>query len=432
MQQVAVIGAGAAGLCAARYLSAKPDSFEPTVFEKSDRIGGTWVYTEETGKDQYGLPIHSSMYTNLKTNQSKEVMAFPDFPFDPSLPSFVTHNDVLDYLEKYAAQFNLLQYIKFETVVEYVKPVTNGEKTLWEVTVRNLTDKVNGSQTSVFDAVIVCNGHYSVPKIPKLKGHDTFNGTILHSHNYRKPEDFKDSTIVCLGAGSSGQDIVQDMHPHVKMVYLSHWGETLPSEFPTNVAQVPAIDYLSGNKVIFTNGQSCEADTVVLCTGYEYSFPFLAKECRVTVSEDQIVSPLYKHLIHAEYPSLSFIGLPIRILPFPQFSLQARLIIAILEGSYILPSKEEIEVDNKSDLQRRLDVGWPRRYAHVLGQFQWEYNNQIAQLAGLPTPKPVIENLHTEICYHRRNNVCYYKKLNYEIVDEKNWRQVNGHNNGNA
>ncbi|XP_072026351.1 uncharacterized protein [Amphiura filiformis] len=229
MQRVAVIGAGAAGLSAARYLSAKPNSFEPVVFEKSDRIGGTWVYTGETGIDQYGLPIHSSMYKNLKTNLPKEVMAFPDFPFDSSLPSFVTHKDVLDYLDQYAAQFNLLQYIKFKTVVECVKPVTNGETTLWEVTVRGVTDKANGTQTSVFDAVIVCNGHFSVPKIPTLKGQDTFTGTIVHSHSYRKPEDYKDSTVVCLGASNSGQDIVLDLYPQASMVYVSHWNAPLTS-----------------------------------------------------------------------------------------------------------------------------------------------------------------------------------------------------------
>ena len=66
MQRVCVIGAGAAGLCAARYLSAKPNLFEPVVFEKADCIGGTWVYTDETGTDRHGLPIHSSMYKNLK------------------------------------------------------------------------------------------------------------------------------------------------------------------------------------------------------------------------------------------------------------------------------------------------------------------------------------------------------------------------------
>ena len=64
--RVAVIGAGAAGLCAAHYMSAEPDVFEITVYEKADRVGGTWVYTEEIGTDRYGLPIHSSMYPSLK------------------------------------------------------------------------------------------------------------------------------------------------------------------------------------------------------------------------------------------------------------------------------------------------------------------------------------------------------------------------------
>ena len=38
--RVAVIGAGAAGLCSARYMSAEPDVFEITVYEKADRVGG--------------------------------------------------------------------------------------------------------------------------------------------------------------------------------------------------------------------------------------------------------------------------------------------------------------------------------------------------------------------------------------------------------
>ena len=51
--------------------------------DQSPVLGGTWVYTDEVGKDsRHGLPIHSSMYKNLRTNLPKEVMAFPDFPFD--------------------------------------------------------------------------------------------------------------------------------------------------------------------------------------------------------------------------------------------------------------------------------------------------------------------------------------------------------------
>ena len=67
MLKVGVIGAGAAGLVAARLLSANPTAFAPpVVIEQAATIGGTWVYTDKVGKDKHGLPIHSSMYQNLR------------------------------------------------------------------------------------------------------------------------------------------------------------------------------------------------------------------------------------------------------------------------------------------------------------------------------------------------------------------------------
>lgn len=65
MKVVGVIGAGAAGLSAARHISATP-GMTLVVWEKADRVGGTWVYTPQVGKDEYGLPVFSSMYKNLR------------------------------------------------------------------------------------------------------------------------------------------------------------------------------------------------------------------------------------------------------------------------------------------------------------------------------------------------------------------------------
>ena len=117
--RVCVIGAGAAGLCAARRLAEA--QLTPVIFEQTGVVGGTWVFNEATGMDQHGLPIHSSMYKSLKTNLPKEVMAFPDYPFPSTEPeSFLHHKDVLSYLENFARDHNLKRFVKFKTIVKNI------------------------------------------------------------------------------------------------------------------------------------------------------------------------------------------------------------------------------------------------------------------------------------------------------------------------
>jgi cation diffusion facilitator CzcD-associated flavoprotein CzcO len=61
-----VIGAGAAGLCAARHLLVEPTVGHVDVLEQAGQLGGTWVYTETVGYDDFGLPVHTSMYKSLR------------------------------------------------------------------------------------------------------------------------------------------------------------------------------------------------------------------------------------------------------------------------------------------------------------------------------------------------------------------------------
>lgn len=62
--KVAVIGAGTAGLSAAKHSLA--NGFEVVVFEQARQVGGTWVYTDNTGADEFGLDVHTSMYQGLQ------------------------------------------------------------------------------------------------------------------------------------------------------------------------------------------------------------------------------------------------------------------------------------------------------------------------------------------------------------------------------
>ncbi|XP_053239967.1 collagen alpha-1(I) chain-like isoform X2 [Podarcis raffonei] len=156
--QVAVVGAGAAGLCVARHILASPETFAPPmVFEASGCLGGTWVYLEEEAE---GRPTHSSMYRDLRTNLPKEVMAFPDFPFDPALPSFLHHSDVLAYLESYAEHFGVYDHIQFRSEVSHIRPVSSseGQPGGWEVTATQQRPETTQKVTKHFDAVMVCTG----------------------------------------------------------------------------------------------------------------------------------------------------------------------------------------------------------------------------------------------------------------------------------
>lgn len=45
-------------------------------------------------------------------------------------------------------------------------------------------------ETYIFDAVLICNGHYHTPSIPKMPGAELFEGKQIHSHDYREAEPF--------------------------------------------------------------------------------------------------------------------------------------------------------------------------------------------------------------------------------------------------
>lgn len=174
-KSVAVIGAGAAGLCAARALTREGHTV--VVFERDhSNLGGTWVYTDATEPDSLGTDptrevVHSSVYASLRTNLPRETMGFREYPFvatgeagrDPR--RFPGHSEVLEYLKDYAAEFGLRELVRFGTEVRWVGLEEGGAT--WKVRAeQNKGEEVDES----FDAVVVCNGHYSEPRIADIPG----------------------------------------------------------------------------------------------------------------------------------------------------------------------------------------------------------------------------------------------------------------------
>lgn len=134
----------------------------------------------------------SAMYDDLETNLPHSLMRFSDVPFPKGTQLFPHRDEVLRYLDEYGRQVHEL--IHFRTQVLDVRSISLGKRQSWIVTTKDLeTERVAEAE---YDAVVVANGHYNVPRIPNIKGISAWNekypGAILHSKFYRTPERFRD------------------------------------------------------------------------------------------------------------------------------------------------------------------------------------------------------------------------------------------------
>ncbi|XP_058809726.1 uncharacterized protein LOC131674927 [Phymastichus coffea] len=378
-KKVCIIGAGVSGLATVKRFSEHTDEFKPIVFEKQSDVGGLWSYTESTTVDEHGLPVHSSVYKNLRTNIPKELMAWPDYRnFTGDDRSSVPHHMVLEYLRNYTAHFNLRQFIEFDTLVEHVRPLNvqteDWQQTRWLVKTRNL--KTQKRKHTVCNGIAIANGHYTKGNVPEIPGIENFRGPIIHSHVYRHPEDFAGKTVTILGAWISGVDIALDISPYVKKIYLSSRHEKRNSKLPSNIEQVPNVIEANGNELIMSNGSTITSDAFIFCTGYLPEFPFLDENCGIRVEANHVI-PLYKQMINAEHPSMAVIGLPTADSIFLMPYVQSQFFVALLQGRVKLPTHHEMIKDAYT-----LPPGAPEDKWHAVNAYQWTYNEELAKATG--------------------------------------------------
>lgn len=113
-------------------------------------------------------------------------MEYPSFHYPNGTQSYPSHEVVWKYLDSYAEHFHIKENIKYHHLVEKVRSIPNDK---WELTIRDLPN--NQSIVRTYDAVFVCTGISSSPLIPQIKGVKKYEGKIMHSRDYRKPEIFE-------------------------------------------------------------------------------------------------------------------------------------------------------------------------------------------------------------------------------------------------
>ncbi|GAB4018366.1 NAD(P)/FAD-dependent oxidoreductase [Spirosoma migulaei] len=175
-----IIGAGPAGLAMAGRLAKLGLPF--TVLEASDYLGFSW----------------RNHYDRLHLHTVKEYSALPHLPFPADYPTYVPRLKFVEYLERYAEQFNIKP--QFNQKVISIHRSQDGR---WQVQ----------TETDLFTAerVVVATGYNRVPNMPELPGQRNFRGVIWHSHEYRNGAPFRNENVLVVGMGNTGAELALDL-----------------------------------------------------------------------------------------------------------------------------------------------------------------------------------------------------------------------------
>ncbi|HXE44228.1 MAG TPA: NAD(P)-binding domain-containing protein [Conexibacter sp.] len=422
LPSVCVIGAGSSGIAAAKALHERAIPFD--CFEKSDRVGGNWVFGNKNGM--------SSAYRSLHINTSRERMEYPGFPMPKSYPDFPHHTQIAAYFDAYVDRFGLREHIEFETGVAHCQREADGT---WTVA-------LDTGETRRYDALVVANGHHWDPRWPEPPFPGRFDGEQVHAHFYVDNEPFKGRRVVVVGIGNSAMDIAVESSFVAERTWLSSrrgahvipkylfgrpldqigvnrftgalpWAfrkaifttfyrvgvgdmtdyglprpdhdlgdahPTISADFLNRIAHgevswKPNIAELLGDRVRFEDGSVEQVDTIVHCTGYKVTFPFFDTGF-ISAPDNDL--PLFRRVFHPDLDNVFFVGLlqPLGAI-MPLAEAQGQWIAAYLRGEYALPDPEML----REDMERERAKMFKRYVASKRHTMQVDFDNYLYALA---------------------------------------------------
>ncbi|MET8559256.1 NAD(P)/FAD-dependent oxidoreductase [Streptomyces flaveolus] len=179
---VYVIGAGPGGLAAAYALRAR--GVRAVVLEKSDQVGASW----------------RRHYDRLHLHTTRRLSSLPGLAIPRRFGRWVSRDDVVRYLEKYAEHHEL----EIVTGVEVHRVERSGDGTGWLL-------HASGGRELTGSAVIVATGFNHTPHIPDWPGRTSYGGEFLHAGEYRDAGPYRGRDVLVVGIGNTGAEIAVDL-----------------------------------------------------------------------------------------------------------------------------------------------------------------------------------------------------------------------------
>lgn len=449
IQSIAIIGAGPGGLASLyEFLHTNKDgsstigsanSIDPkftkiVAFEQKDKVGGIWATSgadsdlpippqDLLDTESYADPdiIHpsqpipdnlqktsvhkpvirkldpiarelewnkSGVFPGLFTNIPSRFTRFSYLPNEAkyldksrTIYPFLSHDELSKRFSDFVDKENLDDYVRKNSRVEGL--FKSNDK--WVVTVRHTSTGNEEWYQEEFDAVVIANGHYTVPNIPHIEGLAKFNelhpDILIHSKSYRSAQSFKDKKVLIVGGSFSSANILQYVVPLAKETFISKRGPHLV--FPwidkavesEGISTKPVIERFlpESNEVLFSDGtKEKDFDVILLATGYHYHYPFLNKYLKVIEPSNlSRVSGLYYDTFSIEDPTLATVGVAISTINFHTIEASASAIAGIWSNAKTLPTKEEQLAWEKNHIEGTANNLFFHYYTHdaVKGNF---------------------------------------------------------------
>ncbi|CAL2066314.1 Monooxygenase [Streptomyces murinus] len=177
-----VIGAGPGGLAAAYALRAR--GIRAVVLEKSDAVGASW----------------RRHYDRLHLHTTRRLSALPGLKIPRRFGRWVSRDDLVRYLEKYAEHHEL----EIVTGVEVHRVERTEDGTGWLL-------HASGGRELTGSAVVVATGYNHSPRIPDWPGRESYGGELLHAGAYRNAEPYAGRDVLVVGVGNTGAEIAVDL-----------------------------------------------------------------------------------------------------------------------------------------------------------------------------------------------------------------------------
>lgn len=240
--EVAILGAGFAGICMAIRLR-QAGYRDLVIYEKAESVGGTWRDNTYPG---CGCDVPSHLYSL-------------SFARNPNWSRrFAPQPEILGYVQDVVARHRLEPLICSNTTVNSLR--WDAAANRWQLTA------TDGRQ---FTATVVISGMggLHIPAVPELPNRGSFSGTSFHSARWRHDVDLTGKRVAVIGTGASAVQFIPEIAPEVAQ--LTVFQRTPPwvlprNERPTSAVSRAALRYVPGLQQLWRQLQFWTAERIAI------------------------------------------------------------------------------------------------------------------------------------------------------------------------